>query len=473
MNIGKLKLMSNKLLIEHIKKYTTFEWLVFVKILENKSDEELQKIEPNELERYNLQNSNWYSKLLDLALRLSDYEKTKVSLDSLPNKQDYRGFIQLYLNSSDNESNFKEDLDYSLNLAFTKYLYEQNRHYAPPVNDMGRLIELYSTKELLFKEFFGLTPKQILYFFNLNNTRHDIYEPFDLTNMLRLLKGYDNKITEIRLKKFLDIFSNSIKDYRLEAKELGITKNTMKSIRLIEQYPIVKLQNNYYLISSINILLESLSYKIFEILNKEVKNSEKFKQSFGIAFEDYLRSLTKFSHSEYFYECDELVKKEGNRKAEFYLMNDNTSIVIESKLLHIDENIILHGSAIDLERKFKNTIFSALEQIDSCFKKIDVQNKYAVIVIHTHIPLLENFIRLFKHKSKYDFLDNVMILSVVDYEIMIHNPFEKIIEYFQMPYTNEKSQVALYFEQRNKFLEASCLKLISNLKNKIEMQKIK
>lgn len=101
---------------------------------------------------------------MDLALRLSDYEKTKVKLDTLPRAQDYRAFIKLYLESYDSESDFKADLDYSLDLAFTKYLYEQNKHYAPPVNSMGRLIELYSTKELLFKEFFGLTPKQILYF---------------------------------------------------------------------------------------------------------------------------------------------------------------------------------------------------------------------------------------------------------------------------------------------------------------------
>ncbi|QFR50275.1 hypothetical protein FJR48_11260 [Sulfurimonas lithotrophica] len=461
-----MKPKSNKLLIEHIKKYTTFEWLVFIKALENTSDEELLKIEPNQMERYNLQNSNWYSKLLDLALRLSDYEKTRVILDRLPKTQDYRKFIKLYLESYDSESNFKADLDYSLDLAFTKYLYEQNKHYAPPVNSMGRLIELYSTKEPLFREFFGLTPKQILYFFTLNNAKHNIYEPFDFTNMLRLIKDYDNKITETQLKKFLDTFSKSIKDYRLEARDLGITKNTMKSIRLIEQYPIIKLNNDYYLIASKNILLEALSYKIFTILHKEVKNSENFKQSFGNTFENYLRNLTKSSHSEYFYECDDLVKEEGNRKAEFYIVQDNTSILIESKLLHIDENIILHASAIDLEKKFKNTIFSALEQIDSCFKKIDVQNKYAVIVIHTHMPLLENFIRLFKHKSKYDFLDNVMILSVVDYEIMIHNPFEKIIEYFEMPYTNKKSQIALYFEKRNKFLEASCMNINNDLKNK-------
>jgi len=458
--------MNNKLLIKHIKTYTAYEWLIFIKILENKSDEELQKIEPNQIERYNLQNSNWYSKLLDLALRLSDYEK--IVLNKLPQKEDYKKFIRLYLESYDNESNFKADLDYSLDLAMSKLMYEQLKNYAPPVNDMGRLLELYKEKEPLFKEFFGLTPKQILFFYYLHNSKHNIYEPFDLTNILILIKDYDNKITEERLEKFLNIFSISIKKYRETARDNNITKNTMRSIRLIEQYPIIKLENGKYLIPSINILLGALSYKIFTVLNREVKNSENFQRSFGDTFENYLRDLTKFSHNEYFYECKELIKdKEDKKKSEFYLSRDDTVLVIESKLLYIDENIILNSSAIELEQKFKNTIYSALRQINSCFKKLHVQNKYAVIVIHTHIPLLENFMKVFKNKAEYDFLDNVMILSVVDYEVMIHNSFEKIIEYFEMPYTSEKSQLALYFEQQNKFLETNILKLINDLKKNL------
>lgn len=446
-----------------MKTYTTYEWLTFIKILENKSDEELLKIEPSKSERHLLRNSNWYSKLLDLALRLSDYEKIKI--DNLPSIQDYRKFIKLYLNSYDSESNFKADLDYSLDLAFAKYTYEQLKNYAPPVNDMGRLLELYNEKEPLFKEFFGLTPKQILFFYTLHNSKHDIYEAFDLTNIHRLIKNYDNKITEKKLKKFLNVFSIDIKKYRLKAKEIGITKYTMKSIRLVEQYPIIKLENERYLIPSKNVLLGALSYKVFVVLNREVKNSESFKQSFGDTFENYLRDLTKFSQNEYLHECKELIKeKEDRKKAEFYLLKDDTTLIMESKLLHIDENIILNSSVVELESKFKETIYDAIKQIDSCFEKLDVKNKYAVIVIHTHIPLLENFIKLFKNKAKYDFLDNVIILSVVDYEVMIHNSFEKIIEYFELPNTNNKSQVALHFEQRNKFLERSCLNLIDEIK---------
>lgn len=457
--------MKNILLINLIKTYTTFEWLVFIKTLENKSDEELLKIEPDEFQRNVLINSNWYSKLLDLALRLSDYEKTKVNLDNLPRIQDYKRFIEYYLKSYDSESNFKADLDYSLDLALAKYTYEQLKNYAAPVNNMGRLLELYKEKEALFKEYFGLTPKQILFFYFLYNARHNIYEAFDLSNILRLIKGYDYKIKEEQLKRFLEVFSIDIKGYRFQAKELGITKNTMKSIRIIEQHPIVRLKNEKYFIPSTNVLLEALTYKVFSLLNNKVISSKNFKQSFGDVFENYLRNLTKFSHSEYLYECNELVKDiEDREKAEFYLLKGDSVLIIESKLLHIDEHIILNSSVIELEKKFKKTIYKALSQIDSCFKKLDVKNKYAVIVIHTHIPMLDNFIKIFKNKAKYEFLDNVMILSVVDYEIMIHNPFENIIEYFELRNTNAKSQIALHFEQRNEFLVNSCLILQNDIK---------
>ncbi|MFA7092330.1 MAG: hypothetical protein WC149_10800 [Arcobacteraceae bacterium] len=460
--------MDNKRLINHIKSYSTLEWIIFIKIIENKSDEELEKIEPNEIERYNLRNSNWYSKLLDLALRLSDREKMVVKFDNIPKKQDYRKFISLYLNSYDNESNFKDDLNFDLKLALSKYGYEQLKIYQPPINDLGRLLALYEPKEDLFKEFFGLTPNQIVYFYSLNNSKHSIYEPFDFKNMLRLLNDYDNKINGKKLKKFLDMFSITTKKYRLEAKKIGITKNTMKSKRLIETYPIVAFNNGYYLIPSINILLSSLSYKIFEVINQQFKDSQRFKNNFGNTFENYVRDLTKFSHSDYFFECNELIKNDNEDKAEFYLLDNESCLVVESKLLHIDEEIILNKSAKELKERFEDTIEKALGQLGSCFKKLDIKNKYGIIVIHTHIPLLENYIQLFKYK--YDFLDTVKIVSIIDYEIMIHNSYDEIIEYFQMPEGNGKRQIALHFNQRNKYCEKKYVDLINELKDNLLMR---
>ncbi|QKF81222.1 hypothetical protein [Halarcobacter ebronensis] len=100
---------NNKVIINHIKTYTTFEWLVFIKILENMTDDKIKKIEHNDSERNLLQNPNWYLIIVDLAIRFSDYKNTKVNINALPTKFDYRKFVSLYLNSKDNEKNFKND----------------------------------------------------------------------------------------------------------------------------------------------------------------------------------------------------------------------------------------------------------------------------------------------------------------------------------------------------------------------------
>lgn len=461
---------KNKIVINHIKKYTTFEWLLFIKVLENKTSKELYIIEPNELERNLLQNSNWYLIIADLSIRFSNYNKTKVTLDNLPTKIDYRKFISLYLNCEDNEGNFNEDLSSSIHIALARYGHEQLKRYSPIVNNFGRLLDLYKEKEKLFKQFLGLSPKQILYFATLNNGKHDIYEPFDFRNMLRLLKEYDSKITAKHLDRFLKAMSISIKNYRLKSKELGNTKERIKTIRLIEQYPIIELDNNYYFIPSINALIESMTYKIFNTLNDLQVNQQNFRREFGDTFENYTRRLTKFSHNDYFYECHDLITERKKEKAEYYLLKDNSSIVVESKLLPVDESIILHGGLKELEDAFIETIDKALSQIESTFNAITAINKHAIIVIHTHTLLLENYLELVKNRLNYDFVDNVVILSIIDYEILIHNPFDKILEYFNQTKDSSKQQVSLFFNQNNKYLDKVFYDVFEDLKRKIKQK---
>lgn len=461
---------KNKVIVNHIKTYTTFQWLLFIKILENKTDKEMSRIEPNDMERNLLQNSNWYLIIADLAIRFSDYEKTKVKLSELPTKFDYRKFISLYLNCEDNEGNFKEDLSSSIHVALARYGHEQLKRYSPIVNNFGRLLDLYNEKEKLFKQFLGFTPKQILYFATLNNGKHDIYEPFDFRNMLRLLKEYDSKITAKHLDRFLKAMSISIKNYRLKSKELGNTKEKVKTIRLIEQYPIIELANNYYFIPSINALIESMTYKIFNTLNDLQVNQQNFRREFGDTFENYTRRLTKFSHNDYFYECNDLITETKKEKAEYYLLKDDSTIVVESKLLPVDESIILHGGLKELEDAFIETIDKALSQIESTFNAITATNKYAIIVIHTHTLLLENYIELVRNRLHYDFVDNVVILSIIDYEILIHNSFDRILEYFNQTKDSSKQQVSLFFNQNNKYLDKVFRDVFEELKKEIEQK---
>lgn len=444
---------KNKEIIDYIKHYTVFEWLVYIKKLENMTNDDFIKYESNDLERNLLQNYNWYLIILDLSIRFSDHHKTIVKFRHLPTKYNYRKFISLYINSKDNESNFPKDLDFSLHIAMSRYGHEQLKRYAPMLNDLCRVVDLYNVKEPLLKQFIGLTPKQIFYFVILNNAKHDIFEPFDFDNMFRLLRAYDSALKPEKLWRFLSIFSISIKDYRNKCKTFGYTKETIKNRRLIEQYPIIDLGNKHYFIPSINALIEALTYRIFDTLCELQVNEHNFKRSFGDTFEDYTRRMTKYSHNEHFFECDDIIFEDKKKKAEYYLLKDNTTIVIESKLLPVNENIILNGQLQELEKEFIETVSDALRQIGSCFNNIDADKKIGIIVIHTHTLMLEHYLELIKPKLNCDFIDDVVIMSIIDFEILIHNDFKKIVEYFSQENYFNRQQLPLFFNQHNSYLK--------------------
>ena len=458
--------MSNQSLISHVKKFTTFQWLMFIKILENKSIEDLKKIEKDKLRLYMLQNTNWYLLVVDLSIRISDAKDRIESFDDLPRTHDYYRFIELYVDSGDVDKNinFSADLDYSHNIAMSKMMYEQLKMYAPAGNSLGRLIRLYGSIDNKIKELFGLTSSQIAIFYAINNAKSDIYEPFTFVQMLELLKSRDKTIGEKDMRKFIATFSTTIKEYRLEARDLGISKNKIKSKRLIMNTPILDLSNSYYFIPSKFILKEVLTYKIFELINGMYNESETFKRNFGKTFENYIRELTYASHNDCFVECDTVIKSNiEEKKAEFFISKEDSSIVIESKLLHIEEDLILHGSAKQLDKKMDKRIKDALSQIESCFNYMDTKNKYGIIVIHTHIPMLDSLLNGLKAILKNDNKDNIILVSVIDFEVMIHNPYEKIIEYF---YAQDKN-IALFFNQRNSYLQKINIELIDNLRKQL------
>jgi len=449
-----------------VKKFTTFQWLMFIKILENKSIEDLKKIEIDKLRLQMLQNANWYLLVVDLSIRISDDKDKIVNFDDLPRTHDYYRFIELYIDSGDVDKNinFSVDLDYSHNIAMSKMMYEQLKIYAPTGNSLGRMIKLYGSIDNKIKELFGLTSSQMAIFYALNNAKSDIYEPFTFEQMLKLLKSWDKTIEEENIRKFITIFSTTIKEYRLKARDLGISKNKIKSKRLIINTPILNLSNSYYFIPSRFVLREALTYKIFELIDGMYNGSETFKRNFGKIFENYIRELAYASHNDCFLECDTLmVDKMKEKKAEFFLSKGDSSIVIESKLLHIEEDILLHGSAKQLDKKMDKRMKDALSQIESCFNYMDTKNKYGIIVIHTHIPMLDSLFSGLKSILENNNKDNIILVSVIDFEVMIHNTYERIIEYFHAKDKN----VALFFNQNNSHLQKINIELIDNLRKRL------
>ncbi|MBA1420104.1 MAG: hypothetical protein FAF03_04390 [Epsilonproteobacteria bacterium] len=454
--------MSNNALVTHIKKFTTFQWLLFIKKLDSKSKEEIKNMTKNDLHLFMLQNSNWYPIIVDLSIRIGDDKNLKVNMNDLPSVEDYYEFIRLYINSEDiDKINFSEELNYSSSLAMSKYMYEQLKNYAPIGNSLGRLIKLYGNIEENIKNKVGLSPNQIAIFYWVVDAHKDINMPFSSTDITELLKEWNGNISKKNIELFLNIFSKSLKSYKLELKNLGIDKRKIKSIRFISQYPIIDLINDYYFIPSSFILIEALTYKIFTIMIEQNK-SEIFRRNFGNTFEKYIKDLTTSAHNHYFHDCNSIIDDTAKKKrAEFFLAKDNSSIVIEAKLLHIDEEILLNGSIKNIDRQMEKRVKDAISQIESCFNYLKTEDKYGIIVVYTHIPIMDSFFLDLKASRNSLHKHNIIFVSILDFEVMIHNPYEKIVEYFQ---NRDTHNIALFFGQRNPYLRKYGMELLENIK---------
>ncbi len=353
--------MVNSKLEKLIKQYSVFQWLFYIKVLENMTEEEINKITIDLGEQYSLRNTNWYSIIIDLAMRFSNYNKQgSVGINDVEMSQVYLKFISQYVNYNDELPEHVEDLDYNLYLFLSRLMYEQLKNYSPTINGIGRLLTLYEKKENLFKQNFGLTHQQMILFYIVSEELHMWDRSLNSLLLFELMKNFDSSIKKQHLDKFLKTFSVSIKDYRLRAKELNITKHTIKCRRLVYKYPIVK-HDNMYMIPSINILLDSFTYKIFDKLNED--SSESFKRGFGNEFENYIRSITRHFHDKNMYECNKLINI-NKKRAEFYLKENDTFLVVEAKVLAIDEDMILNDKIEVLEKKFKNAVGDAIKQIN-------------------------------------------------------------------------------------------------------------
>ena len=459
--------MINSELEGLIKKFSVFEWLVFINVVESMSKEHMIKITYSESEWFHLRNSNWHPILIDLAIRLSNYDKTDI-IEIYGQKMSlfYQQFISLYVNHHDDLKKYEDDLENNMNLILSRSMYEQLRHTSPYINSLGRLIKLYEDKENLFKQEFGLTNKQMILFYYISVKLSVKNKSNNSAILLERMQELDSNIKKEHFELFLNNFSISIREYRIKVKELGITKHTITCERLIYKYPIVK-YNDSYVISSINVLLDVLTYKIFDKLYEN--SSESFKRKFGNEFENYIRDMTRYFHKDNMVECSNLMKSSAdntNRHAEFYIREKNNFLVVEAKVLAIDEEMIINKDIKELEKKFKNTIKGAVKQMNSCSKKLS--NMYGLIVIHTHIPAINTFFEKYKSSLEPALEDKVILISIVEYENLISRSFVEIINQINLI---NKNPFNLIESRENKYLEGKYVEYINPIIETIESNK--
>lgn len=268
---------------KHINKFRILEWIFTIKSIEILTLESSAKdLNISDFKYALISNSNFYDVTLDLILRFSNDQFFKtIRENNLPSIEDYFLLIRLYINESEKEDKTLSNINYSLELGFSQFAYEQFKNFSIYANGLGRILELYSYLDDKLKELIGLNSKEIVFLFLMISIseKKENYIIDSSNKYIRLILD-KNIISNEALIKFFEYFSISIKDYRIYAKKLGINKRTLKCKRIIADSPILNLGDNSFLITSMNLFHYSISNRIFELLNNKLLVSERFKRKF-------------------------------------------------------------------------------------------------------------------------------------------------------------------------------------------------
>lgn len=428
-----------------IHKYHPIDWLTKCIELERKHD-------GNKKDRLSTYSKTEFLVIMaDITLRISQNE---TMISRLPVNQDYLDFINLYINTQGSMQHelIKKHGIISLSLIMA----EQVKWKYPSVNLIGRLLLLYPHYEDEIIQETGLDISHIIailllinayysdekkYAFEANDMIHEFFEPF-----------HSNNIT-----KFLNYFSIDIKGYRVKLKELGFDKHQLYSFRLLERYPIIKFNENRYIVPSLDNLLHSMSHNMYIHLLTHFaqKNQGKiYQDSLGSHFENYVRLLTSkvFSNIS---EAKDLVPKDS-KNAEFVISHLDTAIVVEVKKFILHRDSPFKNDINDLDTLLERHIKKAFKQIETTFKHVQEPNKIGLIVTFGDINMSTSICSYLKQNhadSEIEYLDNIIILSIGSYEALMANSPNDILEilttYLQID-PNNKGDIILTLDALDK-----------------------
>ena len=376
--------------------------------------------------------------MADIALRVSQNNNLN---RKIPTHQEFNDFINLYINTQMDKSRLLKE--YGV-IALSLMIYEQIKFIYPEKNIIARMLVLYSQYETEIKNFSGLTIKDFLTILlvlkgKYLNKDFFIFSSPDITH--EKLGGLKSDTVQ----KFLNYFSITIKEYRLKLKEQGVDKRQLYSFRLLERYPIIKLDDNRYIVPNIDNLVYSMTSNLnIHLLEyfSGIGKGGKYHDKLGYKFESYIEKLTAevFHH---IVPAKEIVPKD-TLNSEFVINYKSTSIAVEVKKFIFKRDTAFKNDISDLDELLKRHFVKAFAQIETTFNYIKNENKIGIIVIFGDLNfhamlnayLKENYLIYYKKANNgnikeevgLQYLENIIVMSVGAYESLMANCADDIIE---------------------------------------------
>lgn len=271
-----------------IKKYSVKAWLTFIRDIniKMKYDENFRKKQENIIRH----KPEFLISSADISLRRSPYEiqnKYTPSFEEL----NLLGMAEIDIPDSDGD-NLIELFGIA---AISLMAFWQNRFNYNTMNVLGRLNKYYRRYDEQLIDGIGLSIDDIgiIYyaiFINYQQEPHHYLRKDAITN-----KSIDS-LSEENVAKFFDYFSTTIKDYRLAARDDGISTKDYGKFKYLLRYPIVELEENLYIIPIFEQLLDTIANNLYFVLldihsSISRSKSHKFLSEHGDVFEEYILDL--------------------------------------------------------------------------------------------------------------------------------------------------------------------------------------
>lgn len=427
--------MTKDILVQEVRKFSIASWLMFIYTLE-KDGVKTEFIKTlNAQEKLTLYSFSLRQGLIDFIIRVSPFDEDN---GVFPTIEDYSRLVGAYLYLCETEINEIKRLEVSM----TKRLQHIQGISSSIVNHIGRLLGLYSLMDIELKQKIGLDSKQIVAFTLLMNKirfkENEFWLSFEIEDeeIKKFSKVY--QIKEKNLLKFVDSLSLSQSAYKQLAKAKGASKKKLVYDVNCATKPIFE-SNGAYIIPSIQLFSNAISRSLFDIVFDLSTNQARFRDKFGKHFENYIKEITSYCY-DISIDYDEEFFEEGKNKPEFMIEVDDTYIIVEAKVLHIEAKKLFSEDEVAVYKIIKNTLPKAFKQIDEAYKTIQDKKVYGIIIAHSNFDTWMFFKAILEEQEKKKYNENIVIMSIDEYEKLISSSSDKIIQHIETKIKGYKEQ---------------------------------
>ncbi|MDK2063239.1 hypothetical protein PT520_11995 [Aliarcobacter butzleri] len=455
----------DKIFKEIINKYHPVQWLA--KCVEKERKRNSKAFDYTK-DLYN--KTEFLNILSDIVIRISQNIKLNTKI---PTDIEFEYFFRGYINTEAFKTKLieKHGLD-----AMPLIMHEQIKFVDNKKNILGRMIVLYGKYEDEIKKATGLSLNDLIVIFFIIKSRYS-EKNFYIFQEDYVSTYVVDGLQQDKIENFLDYFSITIKEYRQKLKSLGIDKSKLNSFRLIEKYPIIKIDKIGYIVPNIDNLMQSISSNLnIHLLEQYQAKGEglKFNNLLGAKFEDYVTELTK-QNFDNLKSADSIVPK-NSLNSEFVIDCQDTSIVVEVKKLTLKRDTSFKDDIEDFNNILERHLVKAFAQVETTFNYVKNKNKIGIIVIFDYInfPTMINSYLKSKYPIYYkkdkkgnvtegislNYPDNILIMHIGSYEALMANSKQEIIKilstHLEKKY-NEKGDIIFTISELEKKQENSFL----------------